>query len=231
MQIDLGSNFRVHGVVTQCRADQQQWVTEMEVQYSLTTSNFVSATAAGGSTRFFLPSTYSSTLKTSSIFSTPVTARYIRIVVHAGSSFRAGVLTSLASAAWNACADCGAGTYSAATGATVASTCQSCPSNSQSATGSDAATDCVCVAGFSGPDGGTCTACLAGKYKTTTGSVACTDCGAGKYSTASGASVASTCMDCGAGKYSTATGASVASTCLDCGAGKYLTGTGAATEK
>ncbi|NBX18657.1 MAG: discoidin domain-containing protein [Proteobacteria bacterium] len=84
MQIDLGSSFRVHGVVTQCRFDADQCVLEMEVQYSLTTSNFVSATAVDGTTRFFLPTSYSSTAKTMSNFSQPVTARYIRILpVHA----------------------------------------------------------------------------------------------------------------------------------------------------
>ena len=198
MQIDLGSEFRVHGVVTQCRANFEQCPHEIEVQHSLTASNFVSATAVGGTTRFFPPTTYSSTVKTLSNFSQPVVARYIRIVVHAGSSFRAGVLTSLASAAWNACADCGAGKYSAATGATAASTCQSCPSSSQSATGSDAATDCVCVAGFTGLDGGTCSACGAGKYKTTAGSVACTDCPLNSHHALTQQTAASACQ-CNAG--------------------------------
>lgn len=32
-----------------------------------------------------------------------------------------------------------------------------------------------CTAGFSGPDGGPCTACVAGKYKTASGSAACTN--------------------------------------------------------
>jgi hypothetical protein len=148
MQIDLGSSFRVHGVVTQCRANFEQCPHEIKVQHSLTASSFASVTAVGGTTRFFLPTTWSSTLKTLSNFSQPVTARYIRIVVHACSSFRAGVLTSLASVAWNACADCGEGKYSSTTGATTVSTCQSCPTNSQSTTGNDAATDCVCVAGY-----------------------------------------------------------------------------------
>jgi hypothetical protein len=37
----------------------------------------------------------------------------------------------------------------------------------------------ACNTGFSGPVGGPCTACEAGKYKVSTGSDACTDCGAG----------------------------------------------------
>jgi hypothetical protein len=64
MQIDLGSEFRVHGIVTQCRANYEQCPHEIEVQHSLTASSFVSATAVGGTTRFFLPTTWSSTLKT-----------------------------------------------------------------------------------------------------------------------------------------------------------------------
>jgi hypothetical protein len=96
------------------------------------------------------------------------------------------------------CFGCSANTYSATTGATAASTCQSCPSNSQSATGSDAATDCVCLAGFSGPDGGTCAACLAGKYKTTAGSAACTDCPLNSYHALTERTAASACQ-CNAG--------------------------------
>jgi hypothetical protein len=36
-------------------------------------------------------------------------------------------------------------------------------------------TNCTCNAGSTGPDGGPCTACVAGKYKTSTGSAACID--------------------------------------------------------
>ncbi|NBX18997.1 MAG: hypothetical protein EBR09_16740, partial [Proteobacteria bacterium] len=136
MQIDLGSNFMVHGVVTQSRKVEVTWVPEskqhvleMEVQYSLTTSGFVSATAIDGTTRFFLPTAWSSTAKTMSNFSQPVTARYIRIYPQRWRdwiSMRAGVLTSLPGAAWNACADCGAGKYSATAGATTINTCSQC---------------------------------------------------------------------------------------------------------
>ena len=198
MQIDLGSEFRIHGVVTQCRANHPQCPYQVEAQYSLSTSNFVSATTVSGTTRFFLPLEYSSTLKTLSNFSQPVRARYVRIVLHDGGGMRAGVLTSLPDASWNVCADCGAGKYSTATGATVASSCQSCPANSLSATGSDAATDCVCVAGFSGPDGGTCAVCVAGKYKANPGSAGCTDCLANSYHALTGRTAASDCQ-CNAG--------------------------------
>ena len=42
--------------------------------------------------------------------------------------------------------------------------------------GSDNATDCRCNAGYTGPDGGECTACPAGTYKDTAGSAQCSDC-------------------------------------------------------
>ena len=57
--------------------------------------------------------------------------------------------------------------------------CLACPANSNSPAGSLALTSCACNAGFSGPDGGSCTACVAGKYKASTqadGSSACTAC-------------------------------------------------------
>ena len=41
--------------------------------------------------------------------------------------------------------------------------------------------DCTCKPGFSGLDGGTCTACPAGTHKETAGPASCTDCEAGKY--------------------------------------------------
>lgn len=54
------------------------------------------------------------------------------------------------------------------------SACAACPANSAGApAGSVSATACLCKAGYSGPDGGECTACPAGKYKDTAGSAAC----------------------------------------------------------
>ena len=102
MQIDLGSILLVHGVVIQARADfPDQWVTEIEVQCSTAASNFVTATATGGGTRFFPTSTYSNQIKSQQRFNQPVGARYIKIIVHAsampnlhGLAMRAGVLTS-----------------------------------------------------------------------------------------------------------------------------------------
>ena len=51
---------------------------------------------------------------------------------------------------------------------------------------------CPCNAGYTGPDGAdgsgsTCTACVAGKFKTAMGSADCSDCPGGKYSSTVGA--------------------------------------------
>ena len=77
---------------------------------------------------------------------------------------------------------------------------------------------------------GTCTACVAGKYKELTGSAACTACGVGKYGVATGQTAEASCMACGAGKYRMATGGSAEASCTACGAGKYGNGTGQPSE-
>ena len=110
------------------------------------------------------------------------------------------------------CTDCGAGKYSTSTQATAEGTCLACPSNSNSPSPSSALAACTCNAGFTGPDGGSCTNCVAGKYKINTGSAACTDCGAGTYSTSTGATLAATCVTCPINTFS---GAS-ASSCQPC---------------
>ena len=76
--------------------------------------------------------------------------------------------------------------------------CLSCPANSQSVAGSTAIAGCTCNAGFSGPDGGTCSACAAGKYKANPGSAGCTDCLANSYHALTGRTAVSDCQ-CNAG--------------------------------
>jgi hypothetical protein len=100
---------------------------------------------------------------------------------------------SFAAAGASACSACGAGTYSAAIGATGDSACVACPALASSPAGSTVVASCLCAAGGTGPDGGPCAACAAGRYKTAAGSAACSACGAGKYSAAIGASAATTC--------------------------------------
>ena len=100
-----------------------------------------------------------------------------------------------------------------------------------------------CAVGFTGPNGGPCTACIAGTYKTTTGSVACTNCQAGTYSTTVGATVASTCLACPAGSGESCSGCPATTsctcntgytgpnggTCTACATQTYKSSTGTAT--
>jgi len=81
------------------------------------------------------------------------------------------------------CTSCGETNISTAAGATNTSTCAVCPANSNSLAESSAATACRCNAGWTGPNGGLCTQCEAGKFKALVGSMQCDDCVAGKYST------------------------------------------------
>jgi hypothetical protein len=71
-----------------------------------------------------------------------------------------------------------------------------CPSFSVSLEGSNELTDCQCEAGYSGPDGGACSACAAGSYKAIEGSAACTFCGVGFYSNATAAASVESCGAC-----------------------------------
>eukprot|EP00961_Rhodomonas_salina_P023344 313609-Rhodomonas_salina.1 len=68
---------------------------------------------------------------------------------------------------------CSAGTYKDGTGT---GPCTTCPAFSNSSAGSSQMTDCSCIPGYTGPDGGACAQCSAGTYKTGTGSQACDQC-------------------------------------------------------
>jgi hypothetical protein len=96
-----------------------------------------------------------------------------------------------------------------------------CPANSESGTAprNDEITDCTCIAGTTGPDGGPCTSCAAGKYKDTRGSDKCRSCLAGKHVQSTGSASPSACLWCAAGKYSD----EGAPSCTDCPSGKYST--------
>ena len=107
------------------------------------------------------------------------------------------------------CTDCGANTYSTATGAAVASTCTNCSSNSVSPSASSLLTDCKCMAGHTGVDGAACTACTAGSYKTTTGSLPCTFCDVNFYSTTVAAVSVVSCVACSANSTSVAGSGSI----------------------
>ncbi len=66
------------------------------------------------------------------------------------------------------CMPCSAGKYS---NELSAFSCRACPADATSPAGSSTVTNCTCKAGSSGPDGGTCTRCVAGKYSAPLGSV------------------------------------------------------------
>ena len=77
------------------------------------------------------------------------------------------------------CDDCLEGAY---IDTVAARACVSCPSDTWTlAEASTRLTDCLCNAGYTGPDGGACGACEAGKAK---GALACDDCAANKFSAA-----------------------------------------------
>ena len=91
----------------------------------------------------------------------------------------------------SSCLECRAGTFSNRAGASEESDCSACPQHSDSPAGSTAAAACTCNAGASGPNGGVCKLCFAGKFKALAGPEACMDCDGGTYLAAVGASAAS----------------------------------------
>jgi hypothetical protein len=74
-----------------------------------------------------------------------------------------------------ACTNCGVDKFSTATAATAEATCEGCPDNTVSLLGSSVITACTCNTGYTGNDGHACSACVAGQYKTATGSATCTN--------------------------------------------------------
>ena len=92
------------------------------------------------------------------------------------------------------CTNCLADTYSTAVAA-ISNPCVDCPLYTQSVEGSGAIAKCRCNAGYTGPDGVECAGCVAGKYKTSVGSVVCSNCDTDTFSTAVNKSDA-TCTTC-----------------------------------
>jgi hypothetical protein len=126
------------------------------------------------------------------------------------------------------------------------------PSNLTDIGAAAASLTCFCNIGSTGPDGGTCTECVAGKYKGETGSSWCSYCESGKYSEEVGSSNSSSCTTCPTNSSSAAGSPNLSSCvcnigfwgsdggmctlceagqykevagadpCIDCPAGKYL---------
>ena len=115
-------------------------------------------------------------------------------------------------AAESDCQPCTAGKYSALAGSNSSASCLPCSANSNSPASSDNVSDCICDAGFAGADGGSCTGCVAGKFKPTRGSQECTQCAGGKFSGATEAVLESTCLSCSINTYSS----SNSSYCVSC---------------
>ena len=126
------------------------------------------------------------------------------------------------------CSDCAAGKFSNETAAEDVVVCQitpvgtysgqassepsQCPQFSHSAIGSQSIEECKCNLGYTGSDGGPCTACPMGKYKNSEGDSECSNCSAGKYSNVSAAPDVSVCEQCESGSYA----ASGSSVCIQC---------------
>ena len=97
------------------------------------------------------------------------------------------------------CTQCAAGTFVTAVAATA---CLVCPEFSHSSTASEVITDCKCNAGYTGPDGGPCEACVTGTYKEVSGTAECSLCPAGKYLPVMGQTSGSACRACPVHSYS-----------------------------
>jgi len=110
------------------------------------------------------------------------------------------------------CHPCGENTYSSVWGADVSSVREPCPANTFSPHGSKEQTDCKCGAGWTG-SAGSCTACVAGKYKIASGDGACMHCLAGQYATEVGAT-SNVCQSCPSNSDAAeASGSAAACTC------------------
>jgi len=103
------------------------------------------------------------------------------------------------------------------------SACSKCPSLSSAPQGSIFSTSCTCNSGYVGQNGGVCSECAAGKYKTA--GLTCTDCPTGTYSSLSARNALSDCLLCQSGKYADFSGLTI---CKDCEAGKSQQSTGQA---
>ena len=94
--------------------------------------------------------------------------------------------------------------------------CQSCPEFSLSPAGSTAETQCLCAPGATGADGGPCTQCGDGFYKTGSGTAACQACPSAPHQTSLPGSTAAADCRCKAG-YSGADGGA----CYACNPNHY----------
>jgi len=134
------------------------------------------------------------------------------------------------------CSECPVTTYKDIVGDY---SCTNCLANSDTAApGSTLASDCKCIAGFTGPDGGMCSECPVATYKDIVGDSECTGCPGNSDTAAPGGTLASDCKcnsgwwgpdggdctRCNPGSYNNMPGAA---SCTMCKAGKYTSSSGA----
>ena len=94
------------------------------------------------------------------------------------------------------CTDCRQNSYSTVTAATSNTTCIACTANAVSMAGSSNSTMCLCNFGYTGSNALGCAACIAGKFKGSTGSEVCTNCPANTYSGLTAQVSNATCTEC-----------------------------------
>eukprot|EP00033_Pygsuia_biforma_P002012 GCRY01002237.1.p1 GENE.GCRY01002237.1~~GCRY01002237.1.p1 ORF type:complete len:1051 (-),score=137.54 GCRY01002237.1:462-3614(-) len=137
-----------------------------------------------------------------------------------------------------ACTVCPSGKYQSQS---TRPSCEQCPLHSSTvdsnpsnrlASDHDQRTDCQCLRGYTGENGGTCIACSPGYFKQSVGNAACAPCDSGTYSNASAANTcepcrpgyachSAGCFPCNQGTYSLTS----FSMCMNCGPGNWSNST------
>ena len=112
------------------------------------------------------------------------------------------------------CVSCGTGKYASVT--LAATTCLDCPANSNAPSESTDASDCICNAGASGPNGGACAICQSGTYKAGLGDGLCISCDVGFTSPPGSTSSQNCALQCAPGSFGPDGGP-----CQLCPRGKY----------
>ena len=140
----------------------------------------------------------------------------------------------------SSCKECGRDTYGESYNASSASACLQCPQNTTSMAGSWQISNCSCIPGFHGSNGGPCASCPPNTYKELAGESDCLPCPYKAVSSASSAHIhdclcdkghygrnGSTCTTCEQGKYKDKTGPM---NCTLCSMGKFSNATGQDSE-
>ena len=143
-----------------------------------------------------------------------------------------------------ACSNCSVGLYATDYGAKGADSCLECPAGQWSPEGSPdckmcpvnsagpqrsgSISNCICNAGYTGPEGGPCVVCATGMDKDANGTEACASCVAGQYQPELEATSARSCTTCATDTFSNE---STSAVCTACPTGfKALPGTTTSTD-